>query len=159
MADVSKILSLGIVAATDISSGRRSLFRGLAEMRSSVRLACSLSTLRRGVRGKLSPQTFTQELLTCTSHSRDTRRFYSETHMITEDNLYQKREKLSAVREALRLEGVHTEEMFAASFPDIKKHQNHPIFGKESRDILIPSLKKSRRETGSPVQTIIIYRF
>lgn len=84
LADMSKILSLGIVAAADISSGRRSLFRRLAEMRSSVRLACSLSARRRGVRaagGKLSPQTFTQELLSCTSHSRDTRRFSSNTHI------------------------------------------------------------------------------
>ncbi len=49
-----------------------------------------------------------------------------------EDNPYQKREKSSAVREALRLDPkrVRTEEMFAASFPDIKEHQNHPIFGK-----------------------------
>lgn len=51
---------------------------------------------------------------------------------ITEDNSYQKREKSSAVREALRLDPkrVRTEEMFAASFPDVKEHQNHPVFGK-----------------------------
>ncbi|KTG46648.1 hypothetical protein cypCar_00036719 [Cyprinus carpio] len=53
-------------------------------------------------------------------------------YKITEDNSYQKREKSSAVREALRLDPkrVRTEEMFAASFPDVKEHQNHPVFGK-----------------------------
>ncbi|XP_050989782.1 uncharacterized protein LOC127179967 isoform X2 [Labeo rohita] len=72
---------------------------------------------------------------------------------ITEDNPYQKREMSSAVREALRLDPkrVRTEEMFAASFPDIKEHQNHPIFGKESRDIsnIIKKVKAGNRKSSA----------
>ncbi|CAM4649087.1 unnamed protein product [Leuciscus chuanchicus] len=72
-------------------------------------------------------------------------------YKITEDNPYQKREKSSAVREALRLDPkrVRTEEMFAASFPDIKEHQNHPIDGKESRDIwnIIKKVKAGNRKS------------
>ncbi|KAF3844940.1 hypothetical protein F7725_008103 [Dissostichus mawsoni] len=64
----------GMVIVVATSSGRRLSWRRLPEMRSSVRLACSLRARSSGLReggARLRPHTDTEELPSCTSHSRD----------------------------------------------------------------------------------------
>ncbi|XP_051503118.1 uncharacterized protein si:dkey-31c13.1 isoform X1 [Myxocyprinus asiaticus] len=74
-------------------------------------------------------------------------------YLITEDNPNQKRDKSSALREALKKDPsqVRSEEMFAACFPNIKDHQNHPIAVKATTDILniIQKIKTGNRTSST----------
>ncbi len=80
LAEMSSSRSRGMVIVVATSSGRRLSWRRLPEIRSSVRLACSFRARRSGLReegAKLRPHTDTEELPSCTSHSRVTRLFSS----------------------------------------------------------------------------------
>ncbi|XP_056157131.1 uncharacterized protein LOC130131474 isoform X2 [Lampris incognitus] len=53
-------------------------------------------------------------------------------YKINKDTPYQRRENSAAVRKALKEDPSHveTEQMFAAYFPHVTEHKNHPIVGK-----------------------------
>lgn len=79
-AEISSSRSRGMVIVVATSSGRRSSWRRLPEICSSVRLDWSFKARRSGLREvgpKLRPHTDTEELPSCTSHSRVTRLFSS----------------------------------------------------------------------------------
>lgn len=79
-AETSSSRRWGMVIAVATSSGRRSSCSRLPEMRSSVRLDWSFNARRSGLRDegpKLRPDADTDELPSCTSHSRVTCLFSS----------------------------------------------------------------------------------
>lgn len=79
-AEISSSRSRGMVIVVATSSGRRSSWRRLPEICSSVRLDWSFKARRSGLREvgpKLRPHTDTEELPSCTSHRRVTRLFSS----------------------------------------------------------------------------------
>lgn len=79
-AEMSSSRSRGMVMVVETSSGRSSSWSRLPDIRSSVRPDWSFNARRSGVREeepKLRPHTDTEELPSCTSHSRVTRLFSS----------------------------------------------------------------------------------